>query len=560
VDRVIIAHAAALWPWLLLLIGSAVLTFAMAHLRRYYSGVLSLSVQYDLRNAVHDHLLAMDQDSLARMPTGQLVSRANSDSALVQALLNFIPMMSNNILLMLVSLAVMLWLSPLLALIAIVVLPTLFLVSYRMRTRVFPASWEGQQREGDVAQIVDEAVNGVRVVKAFGQEGRELRRVATAAETLYGARMRTVRLQSRFQPLMESVPTVAQVAILGFGGWLALCHSIPVGTFLAFSTYVAQFSAPARSLANVVTVGQQARAGVERIFKLLDRKPAIADAPGAVELPARPRGEVVFEGVHFGYRDSDVLRGVDLRIDAGERVAIVGASGSGKSTVAALVSRFLTIRPGETVALVGETGAGKSTVMKLLARFYDPDSGSVTADAHDLRTIDLHGFRTQLGYVPQEPFLFSGTVRDNIAYGRPAATDAEVEAAARAVGAHDLVTTLPGGYLHELAERGRGLSAGQRQLLALARAEFVDPAILLLDEATSNLDLVTEARVAAAMRRLTAHRTTVVIAHRLQTARGADRIFVLDRGTIAEVGPHEELLEAGGRYARMWQAFELVSG
>jgi ATP-binding cassette subfamily B protein len=213
---------------------------------------------------------------------------------------------------------------------------------------------------------------------------------------------------------------------------------------------------------------------------------------------------------------------------------------------------------GETVALVGETGAGKSTVMKLLARFYDPDEGSVTVDGHDLRAIELRSYRHQLGYVPQEAFLFSGTIRDNIAYGRPSAVDARVEAAARAVGAHDFIARLAGGYLHELTERGRSLSSGQRQLIALARAELVDPAVLLLDEATSNLDLVTEAHVAAAMQEVSQGRTTVVIAHRLQTARAADRIIVLHGGEVAEVGSHGELLARGGRYASMWEAFEFV--
>jgi ATP-binding cassette subfamily B protein len=218
----------------------------------------------------------------------------------------------------------------------------------------------------------------------------------------------------------------------------------------------------------------------------------------------------------------------------------------------------LQIRAGETVALVGETGAGKSTVMKLLARFYDPDEGSVCVDGYDLRSLELASFRRQLGYVPQEAFLFTGTIRDNIAYGRPDAGDAEVEAAARAVGAHDFIAELLGGYFHELSERGRSLSAGQRQLIALARAELVDPVLLLLDEATSNLDLATEARVAAAMQKVAHGRTTVVIAHRLQTAKTADRIVVLDRGQIAEVGSHEELLALGGRYASMWEAFEMV--
>ena len=211
------------------------------------------------------------------------------------------------------------------------------------------------------------------------------------------------------------------------------------------------------------------------------------------------------------------------------------------------------------MALVGETGAGKSTLVKLLARFYDPDRGAVAVDGNDLRELDLPAYRHRLGYVPQEAFLFTGTIRDNIAYGRPEATNAEVEAAARAVGAHDFIAALPGAYLHEVAERGRSLSAGERQLIALARAELVDPAILLLDEATSNLDLANEARVVAAMQRLSADRTTIVIAHRLQTARSADRIVLLDAGRVAEIGSHEELLARGGRYAAMWQAFESLT-
>ena len=248
-------------------------------------------------------------------------------------------------------------------------LPGLFAVSYRMRRRVTPASWDAQQREGEVVQIVDEDVNGVRVVKAFGQEGRELQRVAAAAGTLYGSRMRTVRLQSRYQPLLEAIPSLAQVAILALGGWLALHHHISLGTFLAFSTYVGQFVNPARQLAGVLTIAQQARAGVERIFQLLDLAPAIADAPDAIELPDAARGDRVRRRrISATTPDAPVLRGLDLQIAAGERVALVGASGSGKSTVAALVSRL-----------------------------HDPDRGSVLIDGHDLREVTLHSLRRQVG-------------------------------------------------------------------------------------------------------------------------------------------------------------------
>src|SRR5690348_491874 len=256
VDEVVGHEHARLWPWLALLLVVALASFGLTHLRRYFGGKVALEVQYDLRNAMHDHLLRMDRQQLSRMPTGQLVSRASSDSTLVQGLLNFIPLMSGNVLMMVVSLAIMLVLSPLLALVGLVIAPALFFVSYRMRTRVFPASWDGQQREGDIAAIVDEDVTGVRVVKAFGQEQRELERMVATAQQLYGSRMRAVRLQARFQPLLEMIPVLAQVAVLALGGWLALHGRISLGTFLAFSTYVAQFVAPARQLAGVLTVGQ----------------------------------------------------------------------------------------------------------------------------------------------------------------------------------------------------------------------------------------------------------------------------------------------------------------
>ncbi len=527
VDGVILSHHSALWPWLVLLIVLALAAFGCAYVRRYRGGRMALAVQYDMRNDMHDHLQSMDFDNLNRMPTGQLVARANSDSTLVQGLLSFFPIMSGNVLLMLLSLGVMIYLSPLLSLVSVIVAPALLLISYRMRWRIFPATWDGQQREGDVAQIVDEDVNGVRVVKAFGQEHRELERVVDVSAKLYGSQMRAVRLQSRYQPLLEAVPTIGQVAILAFGGWLALNHQITLGTFLAFSTYIAQLMAPARQLAGVLTVGQQARAGVERIFQLLDLKPAIADAPAAIDLSTL-RGQVDFTDVHFAYGNGHpVLQGFDLHVAPGERVAIVGPSGSGKSTAAMLVSRF-----------------------------YDPDQGSVMVDGLDVRDVSLRSLRRQVGVVFEESFLFSDSVRANIAYGRPGATDAEIEAAARATQAHQFIERLPRGYDTVVGERGLTLSGGQRQRICLARAILYDPRILILDDATSAVDARVEESIHDALRHIMVDRTTLLIAHRRSTLHLADRIVIMEHGRVTEHGTHDELFARSATYRTLLSGLE----
>ena len=370
-----------------------------------------------------------------------------------------------------------------------------------------------------------EDLAGVRVVKAFAREDRELERIADASATLYGSQMRAVRLQARFQPLLEAVPALGQVAVLTLGGWLALQGRISLGTFLAFSTYVTQLVAPAQRLAGVLTIGQQARAGVERIFQLLDLEPAITDAPGAVDLPRGP-GRVDFCDVTFGYRGGPpVLSGLDLHLAAGERVALVGPSGSGKSTVAMLVSRF-----------------------------YDPDRGAVLIDGHDVKAVTRGSLRSQVGMVFEESFLFSESVRDNIAYGRPDATEAEIEAAARAAGAHDFIERLRQGYDTVVGERGLTLSGGQRQRVALARALVRNPRLLILDDATSAVDPVVEQEILRGLRQ-EIHTTLVVVAYRVSTIALADRVLFLMDGKVAADGTHEELL-AHPAYRAMLRAFD----
>jgi ATP-binding cassette subfamily B protein len=523
VDGVIVRQDSPLWPWLVTLLAVAALAFAMAYVRRYRGGRVALAVQFDLRNDIHDHLQVMDLANLDRMSTGQLVGRANSDSTLVQGVLGSFPVMSGNMLLVLMSLVVMVVISPLLAAVSLIMLPLLFLVSYRMRWRVFPASWEAQQRAGEVAQIVDENVSGVRVVKAFGQEQREIARVVDASTSLYGARMRAVRLQSRYMPLLQTLPTLAQVAMLAFGGWLTMHGTISLGTFLAFSTYVGQFVAPARQLAGIVLTAQQARGGVERIFQLLDLPPAIADRAGATELPEL-RGSITFEDVWFGYAaDRPVLRGLDLAVAAGERVAVVGLSGSGKSTLTSLVSRT-----------------------------YDPDRGRVLVDGVDVRDATLHSLRRQVGIAFDESFLFSDSVRSNIAYARPGAGREAIEAAAKVAQAHGFIHTLPAGYETTVGERGLSLSGGQRQRIALARAVLADPRILILDDATSAVDAQTEEAIHDALRETMEGRTTILIAHRVSTLGLADRIVVLEDGVIAAEGTHEELVSSSARYRSLF--------
>ncbi|MDF6042580.1 ABC transporter ATP-binding protein/permease [Streptomyces sp. JH14] len=521
IDDVVVDHTRSLGVWTGLLMVAAVLVYASTYIRRYYGGRLALDVQHDLRTGMYGTISRLDGKRQDELSTGQVVGRATSDLQLIQGLLFMLPMTIGNILLFLMSLAIMAWLSPLLTLVALAVAPALWFIARRSRTRLFPATWYAQGQAAAVATVVDGAVSGVRVVKGFGQEEQETGKLREVGRKLFAGRLRTIRLNSRYTPALQSVPALGQVAMLALGGWLATRGEITLGTFVAFSTYLAQLVGPVRMLAMVLTIGQQARAGVERVLELIDTEPTMRD--GTVELPADAPASVEFDDVRFGYDP--------------ERPVLDGFS--------------LTIEPGETVAVVGASGSGKSTVSLLLPRFYDVSHGAVLVGGHDVRELTHDSLRAAIGLVPEDSFLFSDTVRANIAYGHPDATQEEIEQAARAAQADGFIADLPLGYDTKVGEHGLTLSGGQRQRVALARAILTDPRLLLLDDATSAVDARVEHEIHEALAQVMAGRTTLLIAHRRSTLGLADRIAVLEKGRLADIGTHEELEARSPLYRRL---------
>ena len=506
-------------------LASALVYFGATYVQTYLVGWVGQRVLQDLRLRMFTHLQSLSIGFYSRRQAGVLISRMTNDvQALDQLVTDGVVTLFGSSLTLIGTAVILLVLDVQLALLTFLVFPILGIASLVFRIVSADAYRATREKVAALTAYLQETLSGVRVVKLFAQEPRHEARFATLNEENRVANMKTVNLNASYFPGVELLSALVQAGILLYGGYQAIEGDVTVGVLVAFIAALQNFFDPIQQLSQLYTTYQSGRAALEKIFELLDEEPDLLDRPGATTLPPI-RGAIEFDAVSFDYgAGSFALRDVSLAVPAGQ-----------------------------TVALVGSTGAGKSTFAKLVARFHDPTSGRVLVDGHDLRDVTQHSLRTQLGIVPQEAFLFSGSIAENIAFGRPDASLEDVHAAARAVGADSFIEALAEGYDTPVGERGSGLSAGQRQLVAFARALIADPRILVLDEATSNVDIHTETRIEEGLRRLLSGRTAIVIAHRLSTIRRAGRIVVLDHGRIAEQGTHDELIAARGAYFALYR-------
>ena len=520
IDAVRVADATGLWPFALAIVAAGVLRLGFSAARRLVAGRVSLGVEYDLRNMMYRHLQSLELAYFDSQQTGQLMSRATVDLQAVRFFLGYgLIFIAQALIAIAVSAAVMLAVNPGLAAVALAPMPFVLWAAARYGRLNRPASQEVQQRIAELTADAEENVSGVRVVKAFAQEARQLTRFTATVQRVFDQSMVSTRLRAYYNPLIGFLPNLSLALILLVGGRQAAAGTITIGQFVAFYGYVLMLTAPIRTLGIALGMAQRAVASGTRVFEVLDREPRLSSPAGAPPLPAG-EGRVELKRVTFAYESAEpVLRDVDLDVAAGS-----------------------------TIALVGGTGSGKTTLVTLLARLYDPTAGRVLIDGSDVRDVALDSLRGEIAFVSDDSFLFSATVRENIAYARPEATLDEVERAAGRAGIHDFFSGLPDGYDTLVGERGLTLSGGQRQRIAIARAILKQPRILILDDATSSVDASTEAEIKRALGEVMRGRTTFVIAHRLSTISLADEIVVLEAGRIAAQGSHDQLLERSELY------------
>jgi ATP-binding cassette subfamily B protein len=523
IDNSVLRHTVPLHFYVWWILGLGLAGGLSGYVSRLFLFQSAYEIEYDLRTMIFEHLTRMSFPFYDRVQSGQLISRANSDIRSVQMYMTFAPMILVQCSSALVAFGFMLSIDVPLAFVAMITMPFVFLVGHRMRKGMFPVSWLIQARLADVATIVDENVNGVRVVRSFAQEKEQLRTLAKAADKVQWSYVKDADLRARWTPAVQNLPQVGLALVLAFGGYMVIHGSLGLGAILAFNSYLLMLQAPFMMLGMIIMMGQRAAASADRIYEILDEEPTIVDRPGAIEL-VDCTGDVRFDKVGFSYGPDlpMVLRHLDLHL-----------------------------HPGETVALVGRTGSGKSTVARLIPRFYDVTEGAFTVDGHDVRDLTIESLRANVGVVLDDAFLFSVSIRDNIAYGRPDADIADVEAAARAAGAHGFIEDLPAGYDTVVGERGYTLSGGQRQRITIARTLLVNPPILVLDDATSAIDVQVEQQIHDALRVLMEGRTTLIVAHRLSTISLADRVVLLEDGRVIADGTHAELLETTPQYAEV---------